>query len=142
MNPNLYSRYVAVQPLKGFNDDEAETIVLCSSNQFSDNKTKHCKFIAVEEKNGMLDPQDILKHLANIGITSILLEGGPTFIKSFYGQGLIDEIYEYTAPGVLNGENMKNPIDIDERWDCKDQENLGDDRLVVYQKKEVECLVE
>ncbi len=130
------------QNLKVFNDDEAETIVLCSSNQFSDNKTNHCKFIAVKEKNGMLDPEDTLKHLANIGITSILLEGGPQLIKSFYTEGLIDEIYEYTAPGILDGEGMQNPIDIDDRWNCKDQKNLGDDKLVIYQKKEVECLVE
>jgi diaminohydroxyphosphoribosylaminopyrimidine deaminase/5-amino-6-(5-phosphoribosylamino)uracil reductase len=130
------------QDLKIFTDDEAETIVLCSSNQFSDNHTTHCKFIAVNEKDGMLDPEDILKHLANIGITSILIEGGPRFIRSFHNQGLIDELYEYTAPGALEGKDMKNPIEIDSSWSCTCKENLGDDRLVIYKKKEVECLVE
>ena len=130
------------QALKVFTDDEAETIVLCSSNQFSDNQTTHCKFIAVNEKDGLLDPKDILKHLANIGVTSVLIEGGPCFIKSFYKEGLIDELYEYTAPGELEGENMENPIEIDSSWNCSGEEHLGDDRLVIYQKKEVECLVE
>ncbi len=130
------------QNLKIFNDNESETIVLCSSDQFSDNKTTHCKYIVVKEKNKMLDPQDILKHLANMGITSILLEGGPKLIQSFYQEGLIDEVYEYTAPVTLNGKDMLNPISIDDSWDCKDQENLGEDKLVIYQKKEVECLVE
>ena len=37
---------------------------------------------------------------------------------------------------------MQNPIDIDENWSFKDTENLGEDRLVIYQKKEVKCLVE
>ena len=130
------------QDLKVFTDDEAETIVLCSSNQFSDNQTTHCKFIAVNEKDGLLDPKDILKHLANIGVTSVLIEGGPCFIKSFYKEGLIDELYEYTAPGELEGENMENPIEIDSSWNCSGEEHLGDDRLAIYQKKEVECLVE
>ena len=130
------------QDLKIFNDNEAETIVLCSSDQFSDNKTTHCKYIVVKEKNKMLDPQDILKHLANMGIISILLEGGPKLIQSFYQEGFIDEVYEYTAPITLNGKDMLNPINIDDHWDCKNKENLGDDKLVIYQKKEVECLVE
>ena len=90
----------------------------------------------------MLDPHDILVQLANIGITSVLLEGGPQLIESFYKEELIDEIYEYTSPQVLNGKNMQNPIEIDENWSFKDTENLGEDRLVIYQKKEVECLVE
>ena len=43
---------------------------------------------------------------------------------------------------TLNGKNMQNPIEIDDGWNFKAKENLGEDRLVVYQKKEVECLVE
>ena len=66
------------QDLKIFHDDKSETIVLCSSEQFSNNKTKHCRYLAIKEKNKMLDPHDILVQLANIGITSVLLEGGPS----------------------------------------------------------------
>ena len=131
------------QSLKIFNDDESETIVLCSSNQFSSNKTSHCKFIAVKEENKMLESKNMLIELANIGITSILLEGGPKMIKSFYEKGLIDEIYQYTSADDINGaDNMKNPIEIDDTWDYKEQMNLEEDRLHVFQKKEMECLVE
>ena len=84
----------------------------------------------------------MLTELANIGVTSILLEGGPTIIKSFYDHGYIDEVYEYTSPRKIDGINMKNPIKIDENWSSKDQINLEGDVLKVFQKKGVECLVE
>ena len=131
------------QNLKIFNDNESETIVLCSSNQFSNNETSHCKFITVKEKNKLLDPENILIELANIGITSMLLEGGPQIIKSFYDKGLIDEIYQYTSSEDIDGaDNMKNPIEIDDTWNYKDQVNLEEDQLRIFQKKEIECLVE
>ena len=130
------------QNLKVFNDRESESIILCSSKQFSDNQTSQCKFIAVEEKDDRLSPKDILKKLANYGVTSILVEGGPSILRSFFNEGLIDELYEYTAPGILNGNDMENPINLDSSWNCINQKSLGNDKLVIYQKKEIECLVE
>ena len=131
------------QNLKIFNDNEAETIILCSSNQFSNNETSHSKFITVKENNKLLDPENILIELANIGITSILLEGGPKIISSFYKENLIDEIYQYTSSDNIDGtDNMKSPIEIDDNWDYKDQVNLDEDQLKIFQKKEIECLVE
>ena len=61
----------------------------------------------------MLSPKDILKKLANHGVTSVLVEGGPCILQSFFNEGLIDELYEYTAPGILDGNDMKNPIILD-----------------------------
>ena len=84
----------------------------------------------------------MLKKLANYGVTSILVEGGPSILRSFFNEGLIDELYEYTAPGILNGNDMKNPINLDSSWNCVNQKSLGNDKLVIYQKKEIECLVE
>ena len=131
------------QNLKLFSDRESESIVLCSSNQFSNNSTSVCRFIAVKEKDGLLDPKNMLLELANIGITSILLEGGPKIIRSFYNMGLVDEVYEYTSTEDLRGsESMKNPVTINDQWDYEDQMNLGGDKLRIYKKKEIECLVE
>tara|TARA_B100001750_G_scaffold213475_1_gene195971 strand:+ start:101 stop:1174 length:1074 start_codon:yes stop_codon:yes gene_type:complete len=130
------------QDLSLFNDNESNTIVLCSSNQFSDNHTSHCEYIGVNEINNLLDPTSILLELANHGITSTLLEGGPTLINSFYKEGLIDEVYEYTSSEELDAINMDNPINIDDSWEYADRVNLGDDILKIFLKKEVECLAE
>ena len=68
--------------------------------------------------------------------------GEPTIIKSFYEEGLIDEIYQYTSPNEIKGTNMENPITIDDNWNYRDQFNLEGDQLKIFRKKEVECLVE
>ena len=130
------------QSLSLFNDDQADTIVLCSSNQFSNNHTSHCEYIGVKEVDGLLDPSSILIELANKGITSVLLEGGPQLIESFYREHLVDEIYEYTSPEKLDAVGMDNPIEIDDNWDYADRMNLGGDSLKIFLSKEVECLVE
>ena len=129
--------------LKLFNDKEAKTIVLCSSEKFSNNQTSQCEYIGVEEKNKLLNPMNILHELANVGVTTLLIEGGPKIMKSFYDDGLIDEIYQYTSPDEINfDEDMRNPIRIDDKWAEKETLFFGDNKLVRFQKNEVECLVE
>ena len=130
------------QDLSLFNDNEADTVVLCSSNQFSNNHTSHCEYIGVNEVGDLLDPASILLKLANFGITSVLIEGGPKLIHSFYKEGLIDEIYEYTSPEELDAVGMDNPINIDNNWEHVDRMNLAGDSLKIFLSKEVECLVE
>ena len=79
-----------------FNDRNADTYILCSESRFENNKTSFSKFIGIKEKDGFLDPSDILKKLGREGITSILIEGGTSVHKSFLNAKLIDEIYLYT----------------------------------------------
>ena len=68
---------------KLLNDAQAETIIMCSNNKFQDNKTSHCQYLVGNEKNNKLDPKDILIRLGEIGITSLIIEGGASTIKSF-----------------------------------------------------------
>ena len=78
-----------------------------------------------------------------MGITSVLLESGPSLLKSIYCEGLIDEIYQYSSNQDIDGDdNMKNPIEIDSKWINNDQLNLDGDSLMVFKKSEEECLAE
>jgi diaminohydroxyphosphoribosylaminopyrimidine deaminase/5-amino-6-(5-phosphoribosylamino)uracil reductase len=52
---------------------------------------KGCKVFRVEDSNGELDLQQVLKRLAEEGITRLMVEGGPTVAASFVAGGLIDE---------------------------------------------------
>lgn len=54
-------------------------------------------------------PQDILADLANIGITRLMLEGGPQLAKSFLEAGLVDEVIHFIAPFDL--PLLPNPHD-------------------------------
>jgi len=52
---------------------------------------KGCKVFRVEDSNGELDLQQVLKRLADEGITRLMVEGGPKVAASFVSGGLIDE---------------------------------------------------
>ena len=124
-----------------FNDKNADTYILCSKNRFENNKTSFCKFIGIKEKEGFLDPYDILKKLGQEGITSILIEGGTSVHESFLKAKLIDEIYLYTSNKNIDGASLKNPIALDDTWIISDQIFLDDDTLTICKKKEL-CLQE
>ena len=127
--------------LKLYSDQASETIVMCSKDKFERNQTMNCKFIPVVEKFGFLDIKDVLKKLANEGITSILIESGPKLIESFNKKNLIDELYIYTANNKIIDSNFKTPIDIESNWRLKTRKVLGDDELQVFEKEEM-CLQE
>ena len=52
---------------------------------------KGCKVFRVDESDGRLDLQQILKVLAEQGITRLMVEGGPTLAASFVESDLVDE---------------------------------------------------
>ena len=122
-------------------DNKAETIIVCSNKKFQDNQTSHCKYITVDELDGKLDPRHILIRLGQLGITSIILEGGSELIKSFLNLDLIDEFYLYTSMNSNSDLNIRNPFTIDDRWEIKNKQVLDDDYLMILEKKE-KCLQE
>tara|TARA_Y100001968_G_scaffold330999_1_gene384322 strand:+ start:483 stop:1562 length:1080 start_codon:yes stop_codon:yes gene_type:complete len=126
---------------KLLNDNEADTIIMCSNSKFQDNKTSQCQYLVVDELNNRLDPKDILIRLGELGITSLIIEGGATTIKSFLDMNLIDEFYLYTSQSSKDELDIKNPFCINEDWELQDERFLDDDHLMILTKKE-ECLQE
>ena len=122
-------------------DNKAETIVICSNQKFQDNETSHCKYITVDELNGKLDPRYILMRLGELGITSLILEGGSELINSFLSLDLIDEFHLYTSMDINSDLDIKNPFVINENWKIKNERKLDNDQLLVLEKKE-KCLQE
>ena len=53
-------------------------------------------------EDGKISPSQMLEELGKKGITSILIEGGPTLLQSFAKDKLIDEWVIY-----LNSKNLK-----------------------------------
>ena len=124
-----------------FNDKKAETYVLCSDKRFSKTKTHFCQYLPVREENNILSPIHVLESLAKEGITSILIEGGQKILESFLSADVIDQIFIYTAPDILNDAHLKNPIQLSDEWIVFEEEKLGEDTLVIAEKG-VECLQE
>lgn len=63
-------------------------------------------YIATKEntplKNNQLDLKSILQNLYNQGICSIFVECGGTLAGAFLKEGLVDEVYQFIAPKILN----------------------------------------
>ena len=82
-----------------------------------------------------------LRDLAERGIRSLFLEGGPTLVSAFVAAGLVDEYLLYLAPVLLGGPRTAlgdigvASIGDARRLEIASVQNLGDDLLVVAHPK-------
>ena len=53
-------------------------------------------------KNNELDIEAVLKHLYSLGIYSVFVECGGTLAGAMLREGLVDEVYQFIAPKILN----------------------------------------
>ena len=69
-------------------------------------------YVATKEntplKNNNPDLKEVLKTLYNKGIRSVFAECGGTLAGALLKDGLIDEIYQFIAPKILNDNNGKS----------------------------------
>ena len=64
-------------------------------------------------KNGKLDIKYVLSELYKKGIYTVFVECGGTLAGSMLKEGLIDEVYQFIAPKILNDNNGKSCFDGD-----------------------------
>jgi riboflavin biosynthesis pyrimidine reductase len=65
-------------------------------------------------KNGELDIKSVLKTLYEKGIHSVFVECGGTLAGAFLKENLVDEIYQFIAPKILNDNSGKSCFDGDD----------------------------
>ncbi len=58
------------------------------------------------DENGHPDPRDVLRQLADRGITRLLIEGGGTVAASFLALGLIDELVWFRGASLIGGDGL------------------------------------
>jgi diaminohydroxyphosphoribosylaminopyrimidine deaminase/5-amino-6-(5-phosphoribosylamino)uracil reductase len=66
-------------------------------------------FAARTSRRGV-DLDDCLAQLCRLGVTNLLVEGGPTVLGSFLAAGLVDETHIYVAPIFLGGRDAPGPL--------------------------------
>lgn len=85
-------------------------------------------FIATKEntpvKNNQLDIEFVLKELYKKGIYKVFVESGGTLAGAMLKAGLIDEIYQFIAPKILNDNNGKSCFDGDNIEEINKSKNL------------------
>jgi diaminohydroxyphosphoribosylaminopyrimidine deaminase/5-amino-6-(5-phosphoribosylamino)uracil reductase len=98
-----------------------------------------CKVFRVDDDNGRLDLDGMLKTLAGEGITRLMLEGGPTVAASFVAADLIDEAALIYSDKVI-GEGGIGPLEgmaldaLTSRLHACGSEALGPDTLERYER--------
>lgn len=69
------------------------------------------RLLKVESQNGHIDLRKLMKLLGEMGIDSILLEGGGTLNDSALKSGIIHEIKVFIAPKIFGGIESKSPVE-------------------------------
>lgn len=99
-------------------------------------------YIATKEntplKNDELDLRAVLEELYRKGVCTVFVECGGKLAGAFLRENLIDEIYQFIAPKVVNDNSAKSCFDADSLEkiaDCKrfriyESQLIGDDVLI------------
>lgn len=93
------------------------TIVMTSTQMSAEHRAKldalgH-EIITIRPSNGNkvanasagIDPASVLEALSQLGINSVLLEGGAKVHGTFRDAGLIDEVWAFLAPRIIGGQS-------------------------------------
>lgn len=68
------------------------------------------KILEVKEKFGQINLKDMLKKLAMLEITNILVEGGGTLVGSLFDERLVDKILFFISPKIIGGKNAISSV--------------------------------
>lgn len=100
---------------------------------------KGVKVFRVEEQNGRLDLDAVLKTLAEQGITRLMVEGGPTVAASLVAAGLVDEAVLLHTPKAI-GDTGIAPLEgmplakLTEGMTSRGVEKIGADELELFER--------
>jgi diaminohydroxyphosphoribosylaminopyrimidine deaminase/5-amino-6-(5-phosphoribosylamino)uracil reductase len=67
---------------------------------------KGCKVFRVSDQNGKLDLDEVLKVLAEQGVTRLMVEGGPTVAAAFVSGDLVDEAALFRADKTVGADGI------------------------------------
>lgn len=70
-----------------------------------------CRMLAVKEKNGHVNLQELMEKLGQDNIDSILLEGGGTLNWAALESGIVQKVQAYIAPKLFGGQAAKTPVE-------------------------------
>lgn len=68
------------------------------------------EIIEVETKNERVDLKELFSKLGQIGIDSVLIEGGGELNYSALEAGVVDKVQIYIAPKIIGGNFAKGPV--------------------------------
>ncbi|AAM01315.1 2,5-diamino-6-(ribosylamino)-4(3H)-pyrimidinone 5'-phosphate reductase [Methanopyrus kandleri] len=120
------------------------TVVLCAEADPGRVEKLEKRGVKVEEVGACEDGVDVergLELLYDMGVRTLLLEGGPTLAWSFLKRGLIDEFRVAVAPVLVGGSDALTPVegegfprvDLGVGLELKRVERVGRDVVLWYE---------
>ena len=71
---------------------------------------KGCEILLLPPREGRVDLNALTERLGQMGIDSVLLEGGSTLNWSALNQGIVNRVQAYISPGLFGGATAKTPV--------------------------------
>jgi diaminohydroxyphosphoribosylaminopyrimidine deaminase/5-amino-6-(5-phosphoribosylamino)uracil reductase len=68
------------------------------------------RIVEVKEKSGQINLKDMMRKLAQLEISNILVEGGGSLIGSLFDEGLIDKFIFFISPKIIGGKDAISPV--------------------------------
>lgn len=69
-----------------------------------------CQVLTTEAYEGHVDLRKLMRRLGDMGIDSVLLEGGGSLNASALAQGIVQKVESYIAPKLFGGTSAKSPV--------------------------------
>jgi len=68
------------------------------------------KIVEVKERAGQINLKDMMKKLAQMQVTNILVEGGGTLIGSLFDEQIVDRILFFISPKIIGGKDAISSV--------------------------------
>ncbi|QGU93879.1 bifunctional diaminohydroxyphosphoribosylaminopyrimidine deaminase/5-amino-6-(5-phosphoribosylamino)uracil reductase RibD [Clostridium bovifaecis] len=68
------------------------------------------EIIVTPQKSSKVDLTYLMRRLGDMGIDSILLEGGAALNYSALNEGIVDKVVSFISPKIIGGDKAKSPV--------------------------------
>ncbi len=103
-----------IKNLNGSNNQEVKTIIAtthyASEKKVNELKSLGATIIKTPAKSGRVDMEYLMDRLGEMGIDSILLEGGSNLNFSMIHDKLVDKVMTFIAPKIIGGSSSKTSV--------------------------------
>jgi diaminohydroxyphosphoribosylaminopyrimidine deaminase/5-amino-6-(5-phosphoribosylamino)uracil reductase len=101
---------------KVINSNSKARTILATTNKIPKHKkeqleSKKVEVVITPSKNGKVDLKYLFEYLGEMGIDSILVEGGSTLNESMIKEKLVDKVITFIAPKIIGGAKAKTPVE-------------------------------
>ncbi|MCP4116746.1 MAG: bifunctional diaminohydroxyphosphoribosylaminopyrimidine deaminase/5-amino-6-(5-phosphoribosylamino)uracil reductase RibD [Desulfobacteraceae bacterium] len=90
-------------------ESDAKTIIATSESADPERRAlfqkRGVQLLILPEKDGMIDFDSLMARLGELGIMSVLIEGGGRVIHSALSAGIVNKAYLFMAPKLLGGDD-------------------------------------